>query len=204
MFARTPPAALKDAPERYPRRPPSAPLPLLVVAFLAALLLASCGTGAAAGGPSGGGNPAGVKRTPLTLAACDLITADDAAAALGGPVGASARSGGGGEIVITDCAYRASGETTRKVSLMVRHPQNPALARQEWESARPALERNVGATTHAVADLGEGAFWAEGEGVHQLTVLRGDLQLIVSTSGLGGDAETAATRLATAALGRLP
>jgi hypothetical protein len=137
----------------------------------------------------------------LRVNACDLLTAEDAQAALGEQdvvlMTSFLSEAKGGDPA--HCGYNAGSDTTRTVSLEVRQAPSPERARSRFESARSTLSG-----TEEVGGLGDAAFWI-GRGVDQIHVLKGDLHLIItSRPGPDADARAAAQTLAGKALGRIP
>jgi hypothetical protein len=117
-------------------------LALLAPAVLAAALLGACGNGTSSGPTASGGSgaPTGTAPSPVPdgggatgaagagggtgpgaiakVDACKLLTGQDAAAILGGPVG-EAKSGNSLGIPYPSCTYSATGNATATVGLTV-------------------------------------------------------------------------------------
>jgi hypothetical protein len=168
--------------------------------ILPALVLAGCG------------RPGSEGRAPRAAAAaaridpCALLTAADAQAALGGPVGQlsmtsvldDARNSSGDP---AQCGYGLEDDASRTVRLEVRPMADAARAQGALDSARSVLAAS-GVTD--VAGLGDAAFWAGGA-IHQLHVRQGSTGIVVTCDpGPGKDALATAKAVAGRALGRLP
>jgi hypothetical protein len=181
---------------RVPRRARSLVLPLAL-----GLAVAGCG-------PSGGGG----KSAPAPAAPvqridpCTLLTAADAQAALGGPVGQlmmtsvldDARNSSGDP---AQCGYGLEDDPSRTVRLEVRPMADAARAQGALDSARSVL---AASGVQDVPGLGDAAFWAGGA-IHQLHLRQGSTGIVVTCDpGPGKDALAVAKTVAGRALGRLP
>jgi hypothetical protein len=128
--------------------------------------------------------PTGMKSD--TNLACELLTADDAAALLGGPVKPPITS------VMADigvvswrCSYLSEASNpARVVTLLARKWQQADDARRAYEHAHALSQSISGQAPETVAGLGERAYWAGGT-VSQLNVLHGDTWLIGSGTAAG-------------------
>jgi hypothetical protein len=178
-----------------------APRRSLVLPLVMGLALAGCG-------PSGGEKQA--SRAPSAAARridpCVLLTAADAQAALGGPVGQlmmtsvldDARNSSGDP---AQCGYGLEDDPSRTVRLEVRPMADAARAQGALDSSRSVL---AAAGVTDVPGLGDAAFWAGGA-IHQLHLRKGSTGIVVTCDpGAGKDALAVAKAVAQRALGRLP
>ncbi len=163
---------------------------------------------AAPTGAAGAGAPAARAARPAENLACKLLTKDDAETLLGEPVQATPVTSTMADVgaVSWRCGYlsanpQAQGPTTstKVVTLLVKHWQDPAEARSAYEHAHALSQTISGQVPEAVAGLGERAYWAGGK-VNQLNVLAGSDWLVISgTQGPGLDqlapAKAAAARI---------
>lgn len=144
---------------------PTRPLLIPRSAFAPALSLRAALVGLAAlvcgacGGNNDTGRETGVTADAATLAACDLLTADEIAQVLEAPVGAPHeqvisppapnRAG------IAECTYVATDDSGQFVSVFLRRSaardNDPATVRETVTSS--------GSTVTDVPDLGDAAFW---------------------------------------------
>jgi hypothetical protein len=175
-----------------------------------ALLLGSCGQGGDESGAAGGAEESGAAQAVDDLDPCTLVTAAEAARALGVATAEADRPAdgntetrtpsysGGDETVVRlkTCRYTGSRDQGVAVlTVMARHSSSAAEAETGFESMRSTYAESVGVTD--VADVGDQAFWMESP--PSLWLLRGQYQLSVS-----GDIDAATARaLAAGALGRL-
>jgi hypothetical protein len=150
--------------------------------------------------------PAVAARPGPPVDACALLTPADAAAILGGEVGAPTRSAvpGSGETV-SQCSYASddSGAVPRShrfLTLLVR--QSPA-APAAYDRARAAAKALTGSDPVEVSGVGEKAYWTGGT-YRQLTVLAKNVQLVVCVElGDGRDRVEGTKAVARKALSKL-
>jgi hypothetical protein len=179
--------------------------PLRPIAFAATVLVIA----ALLGGCSEGGNTDAATESTESmpgadpasaLGACDLLTADEVAAALGGTAG-DPKAGApvsNATVRLTDCSWidTASG---RSITVILRRSESADNTAEAIAGIRAELA--AAGPLEDVDGLADGAFW----GSDQLHVFDdGRNYLTVSVSGFeGGDARTAARQVAKSALERL-
>ncbi len=184
------------------RRVRSLVLPIALGLLSLSWALAGCGRPEGKG--SGGGKTA---QAPVRrIDPCALLTAADAQAALGGPVGQlsmtsvldDARNSSGDP---AQCGYGLEEDASRTVRLEVRPMADAERAQGALDSARSVLAASGVAD---VPGLGDAAFWAGGA-IHQLHVRQGSTGIVVTCDpGAGRDALAVAKGVAGRALSRLP
>ena len=128
---------------------------LVVIGALGAVTVDSSGSGAKKATPGHPVKASPISKNPLIVDACTLITAKDAAAALGADPGPS-------HLVLGSCLYD-SGQ--RKLILALSHDN----AKQQFDAAR-------GKTAKAVGGLGDSAYIQDG----RLRVLKGSTLMMVT------------------------
>jgi hypothetical protein len=168
--------------------------PVIIALLLLGAALAAC---------NGSGGTAG--KSAVTDA-CQVLTQADAQAALGGPVKAPEKPiSGEGIAVVTSCKYStAAGTGVDNVTLIMRRLDTPAATQQDFDQMKRDMVSKVSVTPEDIANLGDGAFWADGA-INQLAVRKGQVQLLILVHGPAGtDPQAAAKTLALKALNRLP
>jgi len=150
-----------------------------IAAMLALAALSGCGRVA----------PPAVKEKSAevgrAVAACSLITAGDAAAFLGGAVGApTVEETGVAASGVSQCSYRAAG-TGGYLTVLARTFGTREGAAAAYERARSLAKALTGDEPLEVKEVGERAYWTGGT-FKQLNVLQGRVWLIVSADRGGG------------------
>ena len=171
--------------------------------ILPAALLAIAPLLDACSGGSPDGDPDSTAKAPegaSTLAACDLLTAGEAEAVLGGTVG-EAKAGApvsSGTVRLTDCTWNDSA-SGRSVTIILRRSQTADRTPEVIAEIRAELA--TGGPVEDVDQLAESAFW----GSNQLHIfLNGRDYLTISFVGFeGGDSRAAAYQVAESAISRL-
>jgi hypothetical protein len=167
----------------------------------------SAGANGSPGSPgSNTAAPAAPTAKPAENLACRLLTRDDAEALLGEPVQATPVTSTMADIGVVSwrCGYisskpQSATSSTKVVTLLVKHWQEPAAARSAYEHAHVLSQAISGQMPENVDGLGERAYWAGGK-VNQLNVLAGNDWLVISgTMGAGldelGPAKAAAAKI---------
>lgn len=159
-------------------------------AMLVLIAVAGCGTS----GGTDNSAAAGPSTATAAIDPCTLVTRDEAAAALGGAVGAAQKQSGFGQF--DQCQYLAEGERIADMGTVTVQVHGVDIA-----SKRKAFA-DAGEATETVEGIGEAAFWAPGSsalytGKHGRTAS-------FSAAKAGIDAKAASRALAEKGLSRLP
>jgi hypothetical protein len=178
---------------------------LHLMVIVSALLLSSCGDSEEPRGSASDGNSV-APLTNVDIDACALVTAAEAAGALGVATAEADRPSeanterrsqsysGGEDTVIRLRTCRFTGErdlTVAVLTVMVRQSSDPIESRIGFEGLRQTYAESVGVTD--MPGLGEQAFWMD-EFARGLHVLHGGLQLSISGDIEAGDARDLAAR----------
>lgn len=179
----------------------------LIGLALVAGLVAACGGSAATGGPQAGGSPAGVPTqgastpaagnptgaAPVALDACSLITAAEAAAALGQPVAAGVVPEPGA----SSCMYVDSAQAANAVDISITRVAD----------FKPDQKSIPGLAITPVSGVGDAAYYVNlGGGYLTLNVRKGQTTFSVAVLLKGASdsqLETAEKTLGVAAAGRI-
>ncbi|MGI9033538.1 MAG: hypothetical protein ACR2HY_07640 [Acidimicrobiales bacterium] len=121
-----------------------------------AVVVAACGSGSSKSATNTtalpGGTVAGVTSTVAPpKAACDILSRDDVAAAVGNPVNDPQPSG------TTDCAWGTAVDGGTSLALTIAKPGNPAAAAAECTAQRNGLPSEL--PKEPVAGVGTSAVW---------------------------------------------
>jgi hypothetical protein len=175
--------------------------------FLAAVFMAAASCRQPAASPTSRNLPTPAPTPPNVVLgkvdACTYLTAEDAAAVLGGSVKmVKATHEDLANTHASRCAYMTNEVPLRVVNLYLQQLPNPEQAARGFEFRRETAPTVSGIPAKAVPDLGDRAFW-EGGSAQKLHVLRGNLWMVFGASlGPQNDQEAPARAAAALALKR--
>jgi hypothetical protein len=175
---------------------------LLLVSLVATLFLAACGgSNAATTGTATATSATGATDTPTAAAAstvtastslCDLMSKSAVSSVVGGTIGSVNRNkttAADGSTSV-NCTYLpASGGTPVDAEISYLFTSNGQAA----YSANKADDSSRGETETDISGLGDAAFWAVSaahKNVLQVSVLKGNVLLIMTLGGAGADGST--------------